>query len=260
MRKEFGTDKDVFSQYFRYIKLLAQGEFGRSYYTNRKVFDDLIIKFPNTLILALVSMMIAVPSGIILGLICAWRKDKWIDKLFSYITLIGLSMPVFWSGLILMLLFSLKMKLFPPSGSGNLKFIFLPAFTLSIPAMSVLSRVTRTTLIDIFKMPYINTAKAKGITEIKINLIHVMKNALIPVITVIGLDFASYLNGAVLTETIFGWDGIGRFVMEGILKRDYPVIMGCVIIGTFAFVTINTIVDLIYHFIDPRVSLNEIKG
>lgn len=260
LRKELGVNKDVFSQYFGYIKLLAQGEFGRSYYTNRKVFDDLLIKFPNTLILALTAMIIAVPLGIFLGFICSLKKDKWIDKLFSYITLIGLSMPVFWSGLIIMLLFSLKLKLFPPSGTGNIKFIFLPAFVLSLPAMSVLARVTRTTLIDIFEMPYINTARAKGISEIKVNLIHVMKNALIPIITVIGLDFASYINGAVLTETIFGWDGLGRFAMEGILKRDYPVIMGCVIIGTFAFVIINTLVDLIYHFIDPRVSMYEIKG
>lgn len=260
LRKELGVNKDVFSQYFGYINLLAQGEFGRSYYTNREVFDDLIIKFPNTLILALTAMIIAVPLGVFLGFICSWKKDKWIDKLFSYITLIGLSMPVFWSGLIIMLLLSLKLKLFPPSGTGNIKFVFLPAFALSLPAMSVLARVTRTTLIDIFEMPYINTARAKGITEIKVNLIHVMKNALIPIITVIGLDFASYINGAVLTETIFGWDGLGRFAMEGILKRDYPVIMGCVIIGTFAFVIINTIVDLIYHFIDPRVSMYEIKG
>ncbi|NWF98504.1 MAG: ABC transporter permease [Nitrospirae bacterium] len=260
LRKELGINKDVFSQYFSYVKLLARGEFGRSYYTNRKVFDDLLKKFPNTLMLSLTAMIIAVPSGMFLGFICAWKKDKWIDKLFSFITLMGLSIPVFWGGLVIMLLFSLKFKLFPPSGTGNFKFIFLPALTLSIPAMSMLSRVTKTTLIDIFGMPYINTARSKGISEIKVNLIHVTKNALIPIITVIGLDFASYINGAVLTETIFGWDGIGRFIMEGILKRDYPVIMGCVIIGTFAFVIINTLVDLIYHFIDPRVSMYEIKG
>ena len=154
-----------------------------------------------------------------------------------------------------MLLFSLKLHLFPPSGTGDMRFLILPAITLSLPALATLSRVTRTSLLEILEMPFITTARAKGITETKIRLIHVLKNALIPLITVIGLDFGSYLNGAVLTETIFGWDGIGRFTMEGIIKRDYPVIMGCVVMGTLFFVIINLIVDILYHYLDPRVRM-----
>ena len=257
IRKELGADKNVLSQYFGYISLLLKGEFGRSYYTNRKVFDDLLLKFPNTLKLASGAMIIAIPVGLLLGFISAYKKDTILDSLISSISVSGLSVPVFWSGLLIMLFFSLKLKILPPSGTGDIRFLVLPSITLSLPALATLSRVTRTILIEIFDMPFITTARAKGITELKINFIHIFKNALIPLITVIGLDFGSYLNGAVLTETIFGWDGIGRFTMDGIIKRDYPVIMGCVIVGTVIFVLINLLVDIVYHYLDPRVRLHE---
>ena len=255
IRRELGSDKSILSQYAGYIRLLLRGEFGRSYYTNRKVFDDLLLKFPNTLRLALGAMLIAVPLGLLFGFISAVKKDTVADKIISAVSAAGLSVPVFWSGLLIMLLFSLKLKLLPPSGTGDIRFLILPAITLSLPALAGLSRVTRTTLVEIFDMPFITTARAKGIAEMKIRLIHVLKNALIPLITIIGLDFGSYLNGAVLTETIFGWDGIGRFTMEGIIKRDYPVIMGCVVIGTLFFVIINLIVDILYHYLDPRIRM-----
>ncbi|OGW40919.1 MAG: hypothetical protein A2Y97_02990 [Nitrospirae bacterium RBG_13_39_12] len=257
IRKELGTDKNLLRQYLGYVGLLIKGEFGRSYYTNRRVFDDLLLKFPNTLKLALTAMIIAIPVGLILGLISAYKKDTFMDRLISSVSVTGLSVPVFWSGLLIMLFFSLKLKIFPPSGTGDIRFLILPSLTLSLPAIATLSRVTRTTIIEILDMPFVNTARAKGIAELKIKLIHIFKNALIPIVTVIGLDFGSYLNGAVLTETIFGWDGIGRFTMEGIIKRDYPVVMGCVIACTVIFVLINLFVDVIYHYIDPRVRLYE---
>ena len=257
IRSELGIDKGLISQYLGYIRLLSKGEFGRSYYTQRKVFDDLLIKFPNTMKLAFGAMVIAVPIGLLFGFISAYKKDSIIDRFVSLLSVTGLSLPVFWSGLLIMLFFSLKMKLLPPSGTGDLRFLVLPAITLSLPALATISRVTRTTVIEILTAPFIATAQAKGVRAIKIKYIHVLKNALIPIITVIGLDFGSYLNGAVLTETIFGWDGIGRFTMEGIMKRDYPVIMGCVILGTMLFVFINSIVDIMYHYIDPRVKFHE---
>jgi ABC-type dipeptide/oligopeptide/nickel transport system permease component len=257
IRKEIGADKHVFSQYLGYLKLLLQGEFGRSYYTNRKVFEDIIRKFPNTLKLALGAMLIAIPAGLLFGIISALKKDTCIDRVISSVSVSGLSIPVFWSGLLIMLLFSLKLKLLPPSGTGGIRFLILPALTLALPAIAALSRVTRTAIIEVTGMPFITTAKAKGIEEARINLIHILVNALIPIVTVIGLDFGSYLNGAVLTETIFGWDGIGRFTMEGIIKRDYPVIMGCVITGTVVFVLINLFVDILYHYLDPRIRFNE---
>jgi ABC-type dipeptide/oligopeptide/nickel transport system permease component len=255
IRKELGSDKNIIIQYLGYIKLLIKGEFGRSYYTNRKVIDDLLSKFPNTLKLALGAMIIAIPFGLFLGFISAYKRGTFTDRIISSLSVTGLSIPVFLSGLLIMLFSSLKLKLLPPSGTGDLRFLILPSVTLSLPALATLARITRTTLIEVFDMPFVTTAKAKGIGELKINFVHVLKNALIPIVTVIGLDFGSYLNGAVLTETIFGWDGIGRFIMEGIIKRDYPVIMGCIIVGTTIFVIINLIIDILYHSLDPRVRL-----
>jgi len=255
MRREIGSDRSIFSQYIGYVKLLLRGEFGRSYYTNRKVLDDLLIKFPNTLKLALGSMAVAIPFGIFLGILSACKRGTITDRIISSLSITGLSIPVFWSGLLIMLFFSLKLKLLPPSGTGSMQFLILPSITLALPAVATLTRVTRGTLVEIFIMPFVTTARAKGIKEFKVNFLHVFKNALIPLVTVIGLDFGSYLNGAVLTETIFGWDGMGRFTMEGIIKRDYPVIMGCIIVGTVMVILINLIVDVLYHYLDPRIRL-----
>ena len=229
---------------------------GRSYYTNRKVLNEIIAKLPNTLRLAAGAMCIAVPIGILLGLLSAIRKNRVTDRLITVFSIAGLSVPVFWSGLMLMLLFSLKLKLVPPSGTGNLRYLLLPALTLSLPALASIVRVTRVSVLEVMDMPFVRTAKAKGIKENRVNMVHILKNALVPVVTVIGLEFGSYLNGAVLTETIFGWDGIGRFTMEGIMKRDYPVIMGCIITGTMIFVLINLLVDVIYYYLDPRVRVD----
>ncbi len=260
IRKEIGADKGIMRQYLGYVSLLVRGEMGRSYYTQRRVIDDIMIKFPNTMKLALGAMLIAIPFGILLGFLAALKRDSFIDRLISSTSIVGLSVPVFWSGLILIFFLSLKARLLPPSGTGGLRYLVLPAITLALPAIATLVRVTRVSVIDVINLPFVKTARAKGVRDIRIRIIHVMKNALIPIVTVIGLDFGSYMSGAVLTETIFGWDGIGRFTMEGILKRDYPVIMGCIIISTLIFVLINLIVDIIYHCIDPRVRIHGTDG
>lgn len=260
IRKEIGVDKGFIGQYIGYLKLLSHGDFGRSYYTNRDVLKDIVMKFPNTMRLAFAAMLIAVPLGIVGGFISAYKRGRFIDRLINVVSITGLSIPIFWSAIIIMLFLSLKLKLFPPSGTGDIRFLVLPAFVLSIPAMATLSRVTRTTILDILKMPYINTARAKGLPSVKISIVHVLKNAIIPIVTIIGLDFGSYLNGAVVTETIFGWDGIGRFTIDGITKRDYPVIMGCIIFGTAVFVLVNLITDILYHYLDPRIRLHARKS
>lgn len=260
IKKEIGVDKGFLRQYIGYLRLLLQGDFGRSYYTNRDVLNDIFMKFPNTMRLTFGAMLIAVPIGIITGFVAAYKRGGFIDKLINALSIMGLSVPVFWSAIIIMLFLGLHLKLFPPSGTGDIRFLVLPAFVLSIPAAATLSRITRTAVLDILKMPYINTAMAKGLSSIKIGIIHVLKNAIIPIVTIIGLDFGSYLNGAVVTETIFGWDGIGRFTMEGIIKRDYPVIMGCIIFGTVVFVLVNLITDILYHYLDPRIRLHDRKG
>lgn len=255
IRKELRTDQPFIIQYANYLGMIIRGELGRSYYTNRKVMDDLIRKFPNTLVLAVAAMFIAIPTGMFLGFLSALKKDSKIDRFITSISVIGLSLPVFWSGLMIMLILSLKLKILPPSGTEDARFLLMPSITLSLPAIATFTRVSRTTLIEILEMPFIKTARAKGISEKRVRLIHVLKNGLIPLVTIIGLDFGSYLNGAVLTETIFGWDGIGRFAMDGIIKRDYPVVIGCILLGTIVYVLINLFMDIIYHYLDPRVRL-----
>jgi ABC-type dipeptide/oligopeptide/nickel transport system permease component len=255
LRKQIGSDKSILRQYVGYVGLLIRGEFGRSYYTNRKVMDDLILKFPNTMKLALGAMLIATPIGVLLGFIAAYRRGTYLDRLITTVSVVGISVPVFWIGLVIMLIVSFKLRLLPPSGTGDIRFLVLPAVTLALPAVATLARVSRTSVIEILDMPFLQAVKAKGLKKWRINIVHILKNALIPIVTVIGLDFGSYLNGAVLTETIFGWDGIGRFAMEGIIKRDYPVVMGTIITGTVVFVLINLIVDITYQYLDPRVRL-----
>jgi ABC-type dipeptide/oligopeptide/nickel transport system permease component len=257
IRKQLGTDRHVVAQYFGYLGMLMHGEMGRSLHTNRPVATDILLKFPNTMLLAIGAMAIATPIGVLLGFMAAYRRGSFADRFITTVSVVGISIPVFWTGLLLMLLVSFKLKLLPPSGTGNLRFLILPAVTLALPALASLARVTRTSVIDVLDMPYVQTARAKGLTVRRVNFVHILKNALIPIVTVIGLDFGSYLNGAVLTETIFGWDGIGRFAMEAILKRDYPVVMGTIIVGTAVFVLINLLVDVIYHYLDPRVRLYE---
>ncbi|MBI5049338.1 MAG: ABC transporter permease [Nitrospirae bacterium] len=263
IKEQIGTDKNFLSQFAGYVGLLMRGDLGRSYYTQRDVARDVIEKFPNTIKLAVTAMLIAVPAGIVLSVISArcyvsgTNKKRFLGEFISLISIGGISLPVFWIGLILMYIFSLYLKWLPPSGTGDLSFLILPAVTLSLPACASIARVSRTIILEIIGQPFIKTARAKGLKERAIMFRHVLKNAMIPLVTIIGLDFGSYLNGAVLTETIFGWDGIGRFTMEGIIKRDYPVVMGCLLIGTTVFVLINIIVDILYHYLDPRVRIGE---
>ncbi len=255
INKALGADKSFISQYMGYLKLLLHGELGRSYYTNRAVRDDILQKFPNTLTLALWAICLAGTTGTILGLIAGIHKDTIVDKIINIVSLTGLSVPVFWSGLLLMLFFSFKLRILPPSGTGGIHFIVLPALTLTLPAMAGIVRITRASVLEIMGMPFMTVLTAKGLSRFRIYMLHLLKNVMIPLITIIALDFGSYLNGAVLTETIFGWDGIGRYAMEGILKRDYPVVLACVLVGTVVFVAVNTIVDILYKLIDPRIRI-----
>ena len=255
IRTELGSDRPLPLQYLGYLKLVAQGELGRSYYTNRRVADDLLQKFPNTLRLALAAVVFASLGGIILGVISAVKRGTAWDRFASIVAIGGISLPVFWLGLTLMLVFALYLRWLPPSGMGNGSFhyLILPAITLGTYSLAYIARITRTSMMESLSQPYVTTARAKGLTEMAVVLKHALKNSLIPIVTLIGLDLGSYLNGAVLTETIFGWDGLGRYALDGIMKRDYPVIMGVVLFGAVVFVSMNLIVDLSYHFLDPRV-------
>jgi len=259
IRAELGQNRPLPLQYVGYVKLLASGELGRSYYTNRKISDDLLQKFPNTVRLALAAMLFASVLGIGLGVVSAMKRDTLWDRIVTLITVGGISVPVFWLGLALMLVFAFYLRWLPPSGmgDGSLVYLILPAATLGTFSLSYIARVTRSSMLESLSQPYVATARAKGLTESTVVLKHALRNSLIPVVTLIGLDLGSYLNGAVLTETIFGWDGLGRYALDGIIKRDYPVIMGVVLFGAVIFVTMNLLVDISYHFLDPRV---RVKG
>jgi peptide/nickel transport system permease protein len=257
IRAELGQDRPLPLQYVGYLKLLGQGELGRSYYTNRKIGEDLLQKFPNTVKLAVAAMLFASVFGIGLGVLSAAKRGTVWDRLVTLLSVSGISVPVFWLGLALMLLFSFHLRWLPPSGmgGGSLLYLILPAATLGTFSLSYIARVTRASMIESLSQPYIAAVRAKGMSETTVVLKHALKNSLIPVITLIGLDLGSYLNGAVLTETIFGWDGLGRYALDGIIKRDYPVIMGVVLFGAVVFVSLNLFVDLSYHFLDPRVRI-----
>lgn len=259
IRTELGLDRSRTYQYFLYLQRLGTGQLGRSYYTNRMITDDLIQKFPNTLTLALAAMLFASTIGICLGILAAVKQGTKWDRLITLFSVGGISIPVFWLGLALMLLFAFYLQWLPPSGmgDGSLVYVILPAATLGTFSLSYIVRVTRSSMLETLSLPYIAAARAKGLSEPTVVLKHALKNSLIPVVTLIGLDLGSYLNGAVLTETVFGWDGLGRYALDGILKRDYPVIMGVVLFGAVVFVSMNLLVDISYHILDPRVGVTE---
>ncbi len=259
IRKQMGADRPFIVQYLDYVRMLSRGEMGRSYSTRKEVLGEIKVKFPNTFKLALAAMLLAAPLGAGLGFWGAIKRGTRTDLFLSSISIAGISVPVFFSGLLLMLLISLGLKLVPPSGTGGLRFLLLPAITLALPSAATLARVTRTMVLDIMDMPFVKTARAKGIGEWRVNAVHILRNALIPIVTVMGLDFGSYLNGAVLTETIFGWDGIGRYAVDGIFRRDYPVVLGTILVGTAVFIIVNMIVDIAYHVLDPRVRVFDQK-
>jgi peptide/nickel transport system permease protein len=259
IRAEIGIDRSPPVQYLLYVKRLLRGELGRSLFTNRKISDDLLQKFPNTVKLALTAMFLASIIGIGMGVFAAVKYGTGWDRLVTLVSVGGISMPVFWLGLALMLLFAFYLRWLPPSGMGNgdLSYIILPAATLATFSLSYIARVTRSSMLESLSQPYVAAARAKGLPESEVVLKHALKNSLIPIVTLIGLDLGSYLNGAVLTETIFGWDGLGRYALDGIMKRDYPVIMGVVLFGAVVFVSLNLLVDISYHFLDPRVRIKK---
>lgn len=253
LRRDLGIGASWPRQYAGYLKLLLRGEFGRSYYTDRSVGADIAAKLPNTLRLACAAMLVSVTLGVAMGVLMAALQGTWVDRCCLVLVTGGAAVPVFWLGLLLMLVFCFLLKILPPAGTGGLAFLVLPATTLGLNAAASLARITRASMIEVLSQPYITTARAKGLSRRAVLMRHALKNALVPVLTMIGLDFGSFLNGSVLTETIFGWDGIGRYAVEAIFRRDYPVIMGCVVTGAALFVAINLLTDVAYSLCDPKI-------
>lgn len=254
-RVKMGLNKSLPVQFVNYVSMIGKGDLGVSYYTRVSVFDMLVAKFPNTFRLALTAMLLAAFLGILAGILAAVKKDTFIDRFIVTGSVLLISVPVFWFGLILVIIFSGILGILPPAGTGYgiSVYLILPAMTLGSRSAAYITRITRTSMLEVFSAQYVITAKAKGLSPAAVVFKHVFRNALIPVITLIGIDFGSYLNGSVLTETIFGWDGIGRYAMQGILKRDYPVIFGTVLFGAALFVLVNMLVDISYKIFNPKV-------
>lgn len=261
IRHELGLDKSLPMQYIEYLGRVVRFDFGRSFVTRRPVIEAIRERFPRTLLLAASAMVLAVVLGVGIGGLAAWGRFPWLERALMTTSLIGVSIPVFWLGLIFIHLFAIKLSLLPPSGygGGSLRHLVLPALTLSFASMATIARVTRAGFCDVAGEQFVRTARAKGLGERVVFSKHMFRNALIPVITIVGTDFGSYLGGSVLTESIFGWPGLGRYIVAAILKRDFPVIQGSVLFMAILFILVNLIVDVSYGLIDPRVRLQEEK-
>ncbi|PYP35216.1 MAG: peptide ABC transporter permease [Gemmatimonadetes bacterium] len=254
LRAELHLDDPLPAQFGRYLWGVVRLDLGRSYITQRPIAEDLAARFPKTVQLALAAMLIAALSGITLGVLSAIRPGGAVDRLAMLVSYLGVSFPVYWVGLLLILVFAVVLRWLPPSGSGGLAYLVLPAFTLGTRSMAFLARMTRAAMLDVLSSDFVRTARAKGLTETGVILRHGFRNALIPVITVLGLDTGSYLTGSILTETIFGWPGLGRYVLGAIEKRDLPAIQGSILFMSLVFLCVNLVTDLVYAKADPRVA------
>jgi ABC-type dipeptide/oligopeptide/nickel transport system permease component len=254
LRRELRLDDPLYQQFGRYVASIARGDLGQSYITNRPIQQDIREHFPKTLQLAGAAMLLAASVGITLGILSAWRPGGIIDRIGLGIAYLGVSFPVFWVGLLLILLFAVTLRLLPPSGAYGWKYLILPAIALGMRSIAFLARMTRSAMLEALGSDFVRTARAKGLGERSVITRHALRNAAIPIITVLGLDFGSYLTGSILTETVFSWPGIGRYVVLSIGRRDLPAIQGSVLFLRTVFVVVNLITDLAYAKADPRVS------
>jgi len=253
LRQDMGLDDPLLAQYGRYLGQLLHGDMGTSYATKKPVVDEIMSRFPNTLRLAFFSILVSIAISIPIGIISAVKQYSLADNLGMVFALIGISMPSFWLGLILIIVFALNLGWFPSGGADQLKSIVLPALTLGVASTASIARTTRSSMLEVIRQDYIRTAKAKGLGNGIVILKHALKNALIPTLTVIGLEFGELLGGAILTETVFSWPGIGRLMIESIQRKDTPMVLGCIIVFSVAFSVVNLLIDILYAFIDPRI-------
>lgn len=253
LREEMGLNDPFIIQYFNFVRKAAKGDFGRSYTSNRPVFDEVFSRFPATLKLTVASMLIAIVLGVPIGILSATKQYSKLDSIAMVGALIGVSMPVFWLGLMLILVFSVKLKLLPSSGAGTALHLVLPAIALGAGSMAIITRMTRSSMLEVIRQDYIRTARAKGVAEKKVINKHALKNALIPVVTVIGLQFGNLLGGAVLTESVFAWPGVGRLMVDAIKQKNTPMVLASVVFISVTFSFVNLFVDILYAFIDPRI-------
>ena len=253
IRQQLGLDRPIIVQYGLFLSRLVRFDLGRSARTQSPVIKEIWARLPNTVLLAVAAITLACLFGIPACIISAVRPHTWADYFFTSMALFGISMPVFWLGLMLVVVFSVVLHWLPAGGTGSWKHIILPSFTLAAFVVAFITRMTRASMIEALSQDYTTTARSKGLEEKVVIIKHALKNALIPIITVVGLQFGLLLGGAVLTETVFAWQGIGRLIVDSILARDYPVIQGTILIFGLLYILVNLCVDMIYAFIDPRI-------
>jgi ABC-type dipeptide/oligopeptide/nickel transport system permease component len=253
VRKEYGFDQPLYVQYFRFVLNSLQGDFGVSIRNREPVVNLLMQRFAFTVQLSFLSILIAAFIGLIAGVISATRQYSLFDNFSMIGALFGISMPIFWLGLLLMLVFSVHLRWLPAGGSGELRHLILPAIALGAASAAVIARMTRASMLEVVRQDYIRTARANGLAEWVVIYKHALKNAMIPVITVFGLEFGYMLGGAVLTETVFSLPGVGRLMVEGIFQRDYAVVQGAMLLVAATFVLVNLLTDIAYAFFDPKI-------
>jgi peptide/nickel transport system permease protein len=253
IREKYGLDQPLYVQYGVWLKNVLLGDLGRSIVTRRPVLSEVLARLPSTVELAFAALFLAVAAGMIVGVISATRQYTLLDHMTMILALLGISAPVFWLGLVLIFFFAVDLRWFPTGGSGTIQQLVLPAVTLGAASTAIIARMTRSSMLEVIRQDYIRTARAKGLWEQTVILRHALKNALVPVVTVIGLQFGYLLAGAVITETVFSRPGLGRLLVASITSRDFPVVQGTLMLLSVSFVLINLLVDILYGYLDPRI-------
>ncbi len=253
LREAYGLDRNPVVQYLDYLRGVVQGDLGTSVRSSQPVTQEVLSRFPATLQLAGAAMAIAILLGVTLGVVAAIYQRSIVDYLAVIVALAGVSIPVFWSGLLLMMLFALQLGWLPASGYGTWKHLVLPAAAVGISSSAFIARMTRASMIETLRADYVRTARAKGLGRDVVIVRHALRNALLPVVTVVGLEFGGLLGGAVLTETVFAWPGVGRLLVDSITARDLPLVQGAVLFIAVIFIVVNLLVDLSYALLNPKV-------
>ena len=253
LRAQLHLDEPLPQQYGRFVWGAVQGDFGISIRTKRPVNKEILDNLPSTFILASAGLLFAGFFGTILGILAAIRQNTWVDAGSMFVALLGVSMPSFWLGLLLIFAFSLHLRWFPATGGGDLKHLVLPAVTLGLISSAIIARLTRSSMLEVLRQDYVTVARAKGLVEWRVIIGHALKNALIPVVTIFGLQFGQLLAGTVVIETVFSRPGIGRTLVDAILSKDFPMVQAIVLVVALSYVVVNLIVDLLYGVLDPRI-------
>ena len=256
LRKEMGLDQPIPIQYWRFLERLAQGSLGKSTRTQREVLVEIADRFPYTLLLTISAVLVSTIFGVSMGIFAAIKHGRAGDFVTMGVAIVGLSVPSFWIALLMIMMFALNLHWLPVTGAGSWQNLIMPTIALSLHSIAVKARLTRASMLEVMGQDYVRTARAKGLRENSVIIRHALKNALIPIATLIGLQFGGLLGGAFITETIFGWPGVGRLAVQSIFNRDFPVIQGTVLLVAVAYLASNLIVDIVYAWLDPRIRYN----